>query len=181
MCQVDTAHGPVVASLHAVLLVSASLPPERCARVRSEAAGDEAALQRELDREIEVLQPEPEPKPQPEPNPSPNPNPSLNPNPNPNQGAVAARALLERCQRRQACLHQPARGRQGAPLRLARARSADVQGGNAEGHGAGDAPGSRMQFPGETRCQTAQAASDRSTEPRASTPVFSVCVRHYTV
>ena len=59
MCQVDTAHGPVVASLHAVLLVSASLPPERCARVRSEAAGDEAALQRELDREIEALEPEP--------------------------------------------------------------------------------------------------------------------------
>ena len=57
MCQVDTAHGPVVASLHAVLLVSASLPPERCARVRSEAAGDEAALQRELDREIEALWP----------------------------------------------------------------------------------------------------------------------------
>jgi len=54
---VDTAHGPVVASLHAVLLVSASLPPERCARVRSEAAGDEAALQRELDREIEALWP----------------------------------------------------------------------------------------------------------------------------
>jgi hypothetical protein len=65
--QVDTAHGPVVASLHAVLLVSASLPPERCARVRSEAAGDEAALQRELDREIEVLPPEPGPKPDPQP------------------------------------------------------------------------------------------------------------------
>jgi len=54
---VDTAHGPVLASLHAVLLVSASLPPERCVRVRREAAGDEAALQRELDREIEALWP----------------------------------------------------------------------------------------------------------------------------
>ena len=83
MCQVDTAHGPVVASLHAVLLVSASLPPERCARVRSEAAGDEAALQRELDREIEVLQPEPEPEPEPEPKPYPEPEPEPKPEPQP--------------------------------------------------------------------------------------------------
>ena len=79
VCQVDTAHGPVVASLHAVLLVSASLPSERCARVRSEAAGDEAALQRELDREIEVLQPKPEPEPKPYPEPEPEPKPEPQP------------------------------------------------------------------------------------------------------
>ena len=72
-----------------MLLVSASVPAERCARVRREAAADEAALQRELDREIEALWPR------------------------------ERFSSHEWGQRRQAeaRLHQPARGRQGAPLR----------------------------------------------------------------
>ena len=86
--------------------------------------------------------------PNPNPNPSPtlnlNPNLSPNPNPNPNQGAVAARALFERRQRREARLHQPARRRQGAPLRVG--GHGRLKGGNAEGRGAGDASGSRIEY-----------------------------------
>ena len=54
---VDTAHGPVLASLHAVLLLADGLAPARCAAIRAEAAGDEAQLQMQLDAEIEAMWP----------------------------------------------------------------------------------------------------------------------------